>query len=155
MDTYETAAEAEADRAQQKAMLAALNGWAQALRRDECGAWRIIGKHGSIHTWGDGKGWVLWVGCRSPLHWTHTKRRLSFCEVTQDGDDEGCLRLHRLPTAAQAEVIRDVLGIRKRTELAPDELERRRALGKRLALAQGSANATGPLPAHLPEKVTI
>ena len=56
------------------------------MRRDECGAWRIDGKYGSIHTWGDGKTWVLYVGCRSKLHWTATKQRLGFCVVTQDGD---------------------------------------------------------------------
>jgi hypothetical protein len=65
------------------------------------------------------------------------------------------MRLHQLPTSEQAEVIRDVLGIRKRTELAPDELERRRALGKRLALAPGLANATGPVPMPLREQVAI
>ena len=54
-DTYQTAPDAEADRAQQKALLAALGVWDRALRRDECGAWRIDGKHGSVHTWGDGK----------------------------------------------------------------------------------------------------
>ena len=39
----------------------------------------------------------------------------------------GCLRLHALPTAEQAEVIRDIPGIRKRIELAPETLERLRA----------------------------
>jgi hypothetical protein len=125
--TYDTAAEADADRAQQKQLLAALNAWDRALRRDECGAWRITGARGSIHTWGDGKTWVLWVGCRSGLHWTFTKRRLAFCAVTQDGDDEGCLRLHALPTADQAEELRAVLGIRKPVELAPETLERLRS----------------------------
>ena len=41
-DTYEGAAEAEADRRQQKTLLAALDAWDRALRRDECGAWTII-----------------------------------------------------------------------------------------------------------------
>jgi hypothetical protein len=127
VDTYETAAEATADREQQKRLLAALNGWDRALRRDECGAWRINGSRGSIHTWGDDRTWVLFVACRSGVHWTHTKRRLSFCAVTQDGDDEGCLRLHDLPTTAQATVIRDVLGIRKRQEVSPTQLERLKA----------------------------
>jgi hypothetical protein len=62
----------------------------------------------------------------------------------------------------QAEAIRDVLGIRKRTELGPDELERRRALGKTLALGAGRANAGARLPTrkirpratgHGPERV--
>jgi hypothetical protein len=60
-DTYDSAADAEADRNQQKALLTALGAWGRALRRDECGAWRINGKHGSIHTWGDGQSWVLYV----------------------------------------------------------------------------------------------
>jgi len=30
------------------------------------------------------------------------KARLSFCTITNDGDDEGALRLHEPPTARQA-----------------------------------------------------
>ena len=44
-------------------------------------------------------------------------------------------------TPNRAEVLRDVLGSRKRVELGPDELDRRRVLGKRPALAAGRANA--------------
>jgi hypothetical protein len=135
-DTYDTAEEAEADRAQQLALLSALNATSTALRRDECGAWRISGQSGSIHTWGDGKTWVLYVACRSARHWTYTKRKLAFCQLRQDGDDEGCLRLLQLPTPKHAAFIRDALGIRKRPELSPDERERRRAQGKRLARAK-------------------
>jgi len=126
-DTYDSGAEAEADRAQQKALLAALRAWHRALRRDECGAWCISGKHGRVYTWGDAKTWLLWVGCRSPMHWTYTKRRLTCCSVTQDAEEEGCLRLYALPTPDQADVIRDVLGIRKRTEMSSETLERLRA----------------------------
>jgi len=155
LNTYNTMAEAEADRAQQKALLTALNGWGRALRLDECGAWRINGACGSIHTWGDGKGWVLSVQRRSERQWTYTKRRLAFCTVTQDGDDEGCLRLHQLPTAEQADVIRDVLGIRKRVEFGAEELERRRALMKRLVHEQGLANAIGEASEPLEEEAAI
>jgi hypothetical protein len=87
--TYDSAADAAADREQQQSLVGALNAWDRALRRDECGAWRINGRHGSIHTRGDGKTWVLFVRCRSKQHWTITKRRLGFCQATQDGD--GCL----------------------------------------------------------------
>src|SRR6185295_18631067 len=118
------AADADLDRIQQQGLLAALNAWGRALRRDECGAWRIDGKRGSIHSWGDGATWVLYVSCRSGRHWTATKDRLSFCDVTQDGDDEGCLRLSRLPMPEQAAVIRDALGIRKKMEFCPDDPER-------------------------------
>ena len=145
-DTYETVVEAEADREQQKTLLAALGASDRALRRDECGAWRINGARGSIHSWGDGSTWVLYAACRSARHWSATKKSLSFCRVTQDGEDEGCLRRQQLPTAAQAIAIRDALGIRKRADLGAEELERRRALGKRLAHGLGRANATAPVP---------
>jgi hypothetical protein len=52
-----------------KELLTALNASDRVLRRDQCGAWTIIGKQGSIHTWSDGKSWVLFIGCRSALHW--------------------------------------------------------------------------------------
>jgi hypothetical protein len=67
-DSYDSASDAEADHDQQKALLAALGASDRALRRDECGAWRIKGSHGQIYTWGDGKSWVLYVGCRSARH---------------------------------------------------------------------------------------
>jgi hypothetical protein len=137
--TYESAAEAEADRKQQRSLLTALGAWNRALRRDECGAWRITGTRGSIHTWGDGKTWVLWVGCRSSQHWTWTKKGLAFCSVTQDGDDEGWLRLFALPTPEQAAAIRDALGIRKKMELSGDERERRRKMALSVL---GAANAS-------------
>src|SRR6478672_7481905 len=55
-------------------------------------------------------------------------------------DDEGCFRLQRLPTPADAVVIRDVLVIRKRAVLVPAEREQRRAIGKRLARGAGRPN---------------
>jgi hypothetical protein len=56
--------------------------------------------------------------------WTAHKKQLSFGEVTQDGDQEGVFRIcDLLPTAAEAEMIRDILGIRKRVELSPGQLE--------------------------------
>jgi hypothetical protein len=125
-ETYHNAADAQGDRRQLRDLLAALNAWDRALRRDECNAWRISGTSGCIYTWGDGKTWVLHIACRSSRHWAATKERLAFCAVTQDGDDEGCLRLHAVPTKQQAEAIREALSIRKRREYAPEELERLR-----------------------------
>jgi hypothetical protein len=61
-DTYETVAEAATDRAQLQQLLSALGGWDRALRRDECSAWTLQGKHGTICTWGDGRTWVMFVG---------------------------------------------------------------------------------------------
>jgi hypothetical protein len=121
--TYPSAAEAEADRAQQKLMLAVLNAWNRALRRDECGAWCISGTRGTLHTWGDGKGWALYVSCNSGQHWTWVKK-LSFCTVSQEGDDEGVLKLDQLPTPEQADAIRSALGIQKHREISAEVLAR-------------------------------
>jgi hypothetical protein len=63
---YNSAPEAEADRAQQRKLLTALGAGDRALRRDECGVWAIIGSRGTIHTFGDGETWVLFVACQSP-----------------------------------------------------------------------------------------
>jgi hypothetical protein len=126
-NTYDSAAEADGDRDQQRKLLAALGAWDRALRRDECGAWAIAGETGSIHTSGDGRSWIVFVACRSPQHWTWTKKKLSFCQLTQDGDAEGCLRLRVLPTPERAKSIRSALGIQKRRKVSATALERLKA----------------------------
>jgi hypothetical protein len=103
------------DRAAQRELLAALNASDLALRRDECGDWRINGKHGHIYTWGASGGFVLYVACNSGRGWASAKRKLGpFTKISQDGDAEGCFRLPELPTKAQAAAIREVLGIKRR-----------------------------------------
>ena len=127
-DTYDDIDEADEDREQQRALHSALGIWDRALQRDDCNAWTIIGKRGSIHTWGgDCNTWVLYVSCHSPRHWTATKARLGFCELSQDGEGEGCLRLAHLPTPDQAEAIRDAQGIQKRREVSAGVLDRLRS----------------------------
>ena len=126
-DTYHSGAQAEADRAQQKLMLVALNASDRALHRDECGAWCISGTRGTVHTWGNSKSWALFVICNSGQHWTWVKKKLSFCTMTQDADTEGVLRLDQLPTPNQANVIRHVLGIQKRREVSAEVLDRLKA----------------------------
>ena len=113
--TYTTKALKDADRDRQRELLKALRASELALRLDECGAWRVNGKRGHIYTWADyGGGWVMYVACTSMWGWTTAKKRLAFAEVVQNGNEEGCVRLHELPTADQARVIRSILGIRKR-----------------------------------------
>lgn len=114
METYRSSVEATADKAELKRLASALNAAKASLRLDECRAWRISGRRGHIITYGpSGSGWLLYVGCRSARHWTWTKKRLDFCQVTQDGDDEGVLRLDRLPGKAEAAAIRKALAIRQ------------------------------------------
>jgi hypothetical protein len=123
------------DRAQQQHLLAALNAWSRALRRDECGAWRINGTSG--HVYAAGNGWLFYVATGSPRAWTAAKERLAFCTVTQDGDDEGVLRLDGLPTPEQATAIRKTLGIRKRKAVSEETVERLRQTGFQHTLNRG------------------
>jgi hypothetical protein len=118
--TYPDRDEERNDREQQERLLAALDASPSQLRRDECGSWVIAGRRGAIHTWGDGKTWGAHVIGRSTRHWTMIKRRLAFMTVTQDGDEEGCLRLLRLPTQDEATLIRDALLLRKRRALTEE-----------------------------------
>ncbi len=142
--TYRSREEGQSDRAQQEKLLLALDAAQSQLRRDECGWWVINGRHGSIQTWGDGTTWVACIRCRSARHWTITKRRLGFMTVTQDGDDEGCLRL-ALPTTKQAQLIRDLLGLRKRREMTPAVLA-----GLEMARANSPLSARRTAEAPLP-----
>ena len=70
------------------------------------------------------------IGCdpeprlSSAKGWESAKRRLSFAKLTQDGDEEGALILHRLPTEIEAVQIRQILGIPKRKELSDDHREK-------------------------------
>ena len=110
------------------AMLTALDVSPRALERP-IGDWQIAGNSGHIMT--DGRGFLLYVSTsESPRRWTGIKKRLGFCRLTQDGDDEGCLYLERLPKADEAVLIREAIGIRKRRHLTPEALvvlERARA----------------------------
>jgi hypothetical protein len=114
-------------------MLAALDASPRTLERPICrgwlGDWQISGKSGHVMT--DGHGFAIYVATNeSPRRWTAVKKRLGFCRVTQDGHDEGCLYINRLPTAVEADLIREATGIRKRRHLSPEALvalERARA----------------------------
>ena len=139
--TYRNREEERDDREQQARLLAALDAAPSQLRRDECGWWIIGGRHGAIHTWGDGKSWLAYLRCRSKQHWTFTKRRLAFMTVTQDGDDEGCLRLFHLPSPQEAVVIRDVMGLRKRVAYAPDTLRPQASLDGEGRVGPGSGES--------------
>ena len=151
--TYRNRDEERDDRHQQERLLAALDAAPAQRRRDDCGSWIIGGRRGAIHTWGDGKAWVAYVVGRSTRHWTMIKRRLAFMTVSQDGDDEGCLRLFHLPPPQEAVVIRDVMGLRKRVDYAPETLERKRASMAKAGLARGAARA--PMPdADMPREAS-
>jgi hypothetical protein len=86
-------------------LLTALDASRLTLRRDECGDSRINGRSGHIYP--DGDGFLLCVHTgESVRRWSNVKARLSFCRLTVDGDDEGCLHLDRLLTPAEADVVK-------------------------------------------------
>jgi hypothetical protein len=120
------------DKQHLEAMLTALDASLRALER--IGDWQIVGNNGHIMT--DGRGFVFYVSTsESPRRWTGIKKRIGFCRLTQDGDDEGCLYLERSPKADEAVLIREAIGIRKRRHLTPEALvalERARAAIKTL-----------------------
>jgi hypothetical protein len=71
--------------------LSAIDARRSALRRDECGDWAILGKQGHIYSVGVNgtAAYQLFVSTSDrALKWAWVKKKLSFCEVTQDGDDE-------------------------------------------------------------------
>jgi hypothetical protein len=127
-----------ADREHLNIFLTAIDASPTALERPVCRGWagdyQITGKHG--HILADQPGWLLYV-TGSVQGWKKAKRTLPGT-VTQDGDDEGIIRLDRLPLSSEAVAIRDLIGIRKRrhmTDEARANLERARKAIKSPVLA--------------------
>jgi hypothetical protein len=98
--------------------------------------WRLSDHGKTGHVLPDGTGYLLYV-TGTGQRWKKAKHSLS-AKVTQDGDNEGMLRLDRLPTAAEAAVIRSLIVIRKRrpvTAAVLFNLERAQASVKSPVLA--------------------
>ena len=118
------------ERASLKALLAALDASEVALKRDlvrsegRSGDWAIYGRIG--HAYHDGDGYLLCVVAdderdQSARRWTNVKARLAgICRLTQDGEDEGCLYLDRLPATHEADLIREALGIKRKRQLSAE-----------------------------------
>ena len=79
------------------------------------------------------------------------KGALKFAAVTQDGDEEGMLFLDRLPTAAEAEIIRSYLGVYKAPELSEEEIARRRGAGMSLVRRDSAEKPASAAPADSEE----
>jgi hypothetical protein len=120
----------------------------RALQKDGCGDPHIEGKRGFVYAAPEGF-YLFFTG--TPREWTYTERVMSFAKVTQDGDDEGFLLMRRLPTADEAAVIRDRLGIRHRPHLTDEARERLRARAFRGSRREKSASPISPV--SLPSEV--
>jgi hypothetical protein len=99
---------------------------AKSVRNDECSTPRIIGRDG--HAYADGAGFLIVCHPHRTAHrWTNIKRNLSFCRLTQDGDDEGCFHLDHLPDEHEAGEIRAAIHVRRKVQLSADEVAARAA----------------------------
>jgi hypothetical protein len=123
MTTYKSKAEAADDRACLDRMRSALNAANSAVRLDQCRLWTIRGSRGYTSTWGDGQTWMVVVNSVTPRRWTFIKQRMTalpgLAQVTQNGDNEGVLRLMRLPAPNEAAAIRQVAGFRQSNPSTP------------------------------------
>jgi len=133
MLSYKTQKQERIDKSRVEALRVALGAARACLRQDDCGLWILKGSRGYAATFGDdeGDGYHLIAGASedgnriySRRKWTATKQRLQgFCRVTQDGDEEGCFHMPRLPTPEQAEDVRYVLGLHSAPNLTPAQIE--------------------------------
>jgi hypothetical protein len=117
-----------------------------ALRRDECSDWRINGRQG--HIYAVPEGFQIMVMGWTTKGWNAAKKALTFAKVTQDGDEEGGVLLNRLPSAAEAVLIRHWVGIAKKMEFSEEyrtEL-RARALKARQQIGRGPASRLAEPP---------
>jgi|SRR5215469_7771282 len=120
-------------------LLEALDASRLALRRDVCGDRAIVGRAGHIYACGDS--FLIYASPLSRRRWTSIKRHLrSFCRLTQDGDDEGCLMLDRLPSPPQAALIRDAIRLKRRRRLSPHQRALARSNLKRGKSPAGEAS---------------
>jgi hypothetical protein len=116
-------------------LISALGCREAALRRDECGDWRIEGSNGHAYAVPgtldrpNRPGFMLYVMTGSQKAWTFAKRALVLAEVVNDGDEEGAFVMYRLPSADEAGLIRRYCGITKRREVSEAELNRLRSVG--------------------------
>lgn len=110
-----------------EAMISALDCSRLAKRRDEAGDWRIEGHNGWIYE--QPEGFYLFYNPCSSRAFGFGKKDLSFCKLTQDGDTEGYFFLDRLPTEAEAGIIRERLGIRRRRAMSEARLASLRQAG--------------------------
>jgi hypothetical protein len=140
------------DRANLDTFLTAIDASPITLERPVCRGWigdyQITGKFG--HVLADHPGYLLYV-TGTVQRWKKAKRVLPGT-ATQDGDDEGIIRLDRLPTPAEAEAIRDVIGIRRRRHMTAEalaNLERARGSIKSPASMRSPGMAATPMAADL------
>jgi hypothetical protein len=95
-------------------LVEALGCWDRALRRDECGDWRLNGRWGPIyaapgmttHGLAPGEGFqICFRGAeefeepvKGSKAWSFARQAMGFAETALDGEGEGIMFQRRLPT---------------------------------------------------------
>lgn len=114
---------AQANRSEDKKYLIALSEALDIsegrIKLDECGDWNLVSPNGIINT--DSECWYLFCSPQVVRTWNLIKRKLSFMVVSQDGDDEGILKLDRMPSEEEAKIIRKIIGGRRRAHLSKED----------------------------------
>ena len=118
MYTYNSLEEQLKDKSNLNQLLILLNASKACLKLDECRCYCLSGSRGKIYSYSINKlfketDFILVYGS-SPEKWTYLKKRLKGYKVTQDGDNEGCIKFNYL--SSDLEFIRKTLGIRKSRE---------------------------------------
>jgi hypothetical protein len=134
-------------------LVAALCSREALLRRDECGDWRIEGRHGHIYATPGGSfqkpyrvrpAFQFFVLGSTPLGWTNAKKAFRFARLFNDGDHEGSFLLGRFPTSDEAAVIRHYVGVTRKREVNPDLVLRLRKSSHRKAAKAPRTPVWGP-----------
>lgn len=134
-------------------LAAALDVSTTRIRRDEAGWWVIKCPNGYIAKFSDRPhDFLLVCGGRSKRHWSAIKKRLSFCQVTQDGDEEGCLRLRMLPSPEQAQALRKSFSLPMRPTYSAEVLERKKASMAKASAARGAAKTARQVSKTIPAR---
>lgn len=100
---------------------------------DACGDPNIYGKKGKLFV-----GKPFWFIYIFDGNWNVSKRKLRFMILSQDGDQEGILKLDRLPTIKESAIIREIGGFKQKRELSPEHREKLVEAGKKFRFTNGS-----------------
>lgn len=98
----------------------------RALRRDDCGDWRVNGRTG--HVYAVPEGFQVFIISGSARLWGAAKKALDGVKLCNDGDEEGGFLFTELPTRSQVAALRRYAGIAKKRTLSDEELVRLRRL---------------------------
>ena len=112
------------DREDLGVMLRVLHGAKKALKaRDEHDP-VIAGSRGAIRAC-NGRFSIFVKCCESRKRWNNIKRATAgFAVCTMDGDDEGVLRLTRLPVGEEIALVRKIVGLRQTMPMASSAADR-------------------------------